>query len=136
MNNFENELIKLKNDVMNKFNKDEAISEEIVNRIFKSYIIAVASDIHNLSFTEFYKKYINGMSVFQASDFTKTQIQTIIDETPLTERDRNIARLYFIELKSEDYIADKLMLDKKTVRSNLVKIRGYLNSTCCKLFSR
>jgi len=130
-----NELInELKESIILNYHKDDKVSEEIVEKIMMSYIRQCTIDSTNLGFSDFYKKYLNGMLVYDSHDFTSSEIMSIINETPLSDRDKEIAKLYYIELKSEEDIAYIVGIDKKTVHSNLPKISIKLKTTCSKLY--
>ncbi len=129
------EFIRLKELIKGKYNKKDDLVEEILKKLVYTYLDQVLLDVNNMSFVDFYKKYLNGMVAFEASDFTTTEITNIIAETPLTERDRNMAKLYYIELRSEEDIARILDIDKKTVHSNIPKISTKLKTTSVKLYS-
>lgn len=107
----------------------------ITETIIKSKLEEMLIDSNRLSFIDFSKKYINTSDFFECKDFTSTEINRIISETPLTERDRKIAVLRYIECKSEEDISSILYIDKKTVHSNIPKISILLKRTAHKIFN-
>lgn len=107
----------------------------ITETILKSKLEEMFIDSNRLSFIDFSKKYINTSDFFESKDFTSSEINQIISETPLTERDRKIAVLRYAECKSEEDISNILYIDKKTVHSNLPKISILLKRTAHKIFN-
>lgn len=119
--------------VSNYQNKEEQ-EKEIIGFIINTFLHQVQCDIEKMQFREFYKKYLGGTLFLDCYDFTKSEIETIINESPLNDRDRKLATLYWLDMKSEDDIAYKLCIDRKTVRNNIPKISMILKQTCSKLF--
>lgn len=118
------------------YQKGEEVSLSIVEEVIKSLLEESLLDTSRLTFVEFSNKYLSNLNFFDYRDFTSTEIKEIIGETPLTERDRHIATLRYIECKSEEEIADKLMIDKKTVHSNIPKISYSLKRTASRLYKK
>lgn len=118
------------------YQKGEDISLAIVEEVVKTILEESLLDASRLSFIEYSKKYLSNVTFFDYRDFTSTEIKEIIGETPLTERDRHIAALRYIELKSEEEIAEKLYIDKKTVHSNIPKISYQLKRTATRLYKK
>ena len=118
------------------YQKGEEISLAITEELIRSVLEESILDTSRLSFVEYSKKYLSNVSYFDYKDFTSSEIRTIIGETPLTERDRHIATLRFIDLKSEEEIGDILFIDKKTVHSNIPKISYLLKRTAFKLYTK
>lgn len=118
------------------YQKGEQISESIIEEVLRSTLEESLLDTSRLTFVEYSKKYLTNCSYFEYKDFTSSEIKVIIGETPLTERDRKIATLRYIDLKSEEEIGDILLIDKKTVHSNIPKISLLLKRTASKIYSK
>ena len=132
------ELLVEKNaDSINKhYQKGEEISHAIIEEVLRSVLEESLLDTTKLSFVEYSKKHLSNITYFDYKDFTSSEIKTIIGETPLTERDRKIATLRYIDLKSEEEIGDILFVDKKTIHTNIPKISYLLKRTASKLYSK
>ena len=113
-------------------NKDGE-EREMLGYIINQHLHQVKVDMEHMNFIEFYDKYLKGTMFHDYGDFTNTQIKQIIDESPLSERDRKLASYYFIDMMCEEEIADRLMIDKKTVRNNIPKISIVLKKTSSKI---
>lgn len=124
----------LVNEIMSTFNKTHQEAILIAEDLINTFINRVNLEMSDLSFKEFYKRYLTDNNLITYKDFTTSEIIHIIEETSLSERDKEIARLRYIECKSEEEISYKLMIDKKTVHSNLPKISSALKQTCKKLY--
>lgn len=68
-------------------------------------------------------------------DFTVSEILEIIDETPLTDIDKEIAILRYTKCMTFEDIAVRVCLDKQTIQKRIPKISIRLKLTCTKLFS-
>ncbi|MCQ2743092.1 MAG: hypothetical protein MJ239_07410 [Bacilli bacterium] len=119
--------------ISRQYQRNTEASELIVEVIMMFRLQECLRDAETMNFVEFSKKYINKYEFFEYKDFSVTEIKAIIGETPLTERDRKLAELRYIDLKSEEEIADILYIDKKTVHSNIPKISIALKRTAAKL---
>lgn len=62
-------------------------------------------------------------------DFTVSEMREIIAETILTDENRRIAELRYIKLLSYEQIAEKVLIDKRTVQSRIMSINAKLNNT-------
>lgn len=62
-------------------------------------------------------------------DFTVSEMREIIAETILTDENRRIAELRYIKLLSYEQIAEKVLIDKRTVQSRIKSINAKLNNT-------
>lgn len=114
-------------------NKEES-ARNIVGEIIIDKLHEIRFSSENLNFIEFYKKYLLGSLYLDCDDFTKSQIDHIINESHLTERDRNLAKYYWLDLLSEEEISNKLFIDRKTVRNNIPKISMKLKETASKIY--
>lgn len=126
----------LKRELQLNYEKSDEQIDLIMDDIFSIYIKEVIKDSSRLSFVEFYSRYLSDESLLTSSDFLISEIERIIQETPLTDRDKKIARLRYEEKKSEDEIADILQIDKKTVHTNISKISASLKKTCRMLYKK
>lgn len=106
----------------------------IVGTIIIQLLHEIQHDAEKMSFIEFYKKYIKGSLFLGCEDFTASQIKEIIEESTLIERDKKLARYYWLEMMSEEMIANELQVDRKTVRNNIPKISVILKATASKIY--
>lgn len=118
------------------YEKSDEKTELILSDLVSVFVKEVIKDSSSLSFVEFFAKYLNDESLLTSDDFLASEIERIINETPLSERDKKIARLRYIEKKSEDEIADLLLVDKKTVHNNISKISTLLKKTCFLIYKK
>lgn len=118
------------------YEKSDEKTELILSDLISVFVKEVIKDSSSLSFVEFFAKYLNDESLLTSDDFLASEIERIINETPLSERDKKIARLRYIEKKSEDEIADLLLVDKKTVHNNISKISTLLKKTCFLIYKK
>lgn len=118
------------------YEKSDEKTELILSDLVSVFVKEVIKDSSSLSFVEFFAKYLNDESLLTSDDFLASEIERIINETPLSERDKKIARLRYIEKKSEDEIADLLLVDKKTVHNNISKISVLLKKTCFLIYKK
>lgn len=124
----------LKIEIMTSYNKNEEDANKIIDDLLTTFIKRVTLKMGDMSFKDLYKDYLSNNSNFSYKDFTTSEILNIIKETSLSDRDKEIARLRYIELKSEEDISYIIQVDKKTVHSNLPKISSELKRTCNKLY--
>lgn len=136
MVNYEELITVLKTEIKSKYNRDEEEASMMINTFLDSYLKKAICDTSLLTFKDFYLKYACDSKLITYEDFTTSEIENIINETSLTDRDRQIATLRFIKLKSEEDIASILQIDKKTVHSNISKISDALKNTCLKLYKK
>lgn len=66
--------------------------------------------------------------------FLNSEIELLLLETPMTEENKRIAKLKFIHCLTDEAIADRLQLDKRTVIKRKKLISECLINTCYKLF--
>lgn len=66
-------------------------------------------------------------------DFTVSEINEIIEETAMSEVNREIARLRFTKSMTAEAIAERVDRDEKTVKRNLPTIRKKLSATIRKI---
>jgi len=118
------------------YDKSDEKIELILSDLVSIFAKEVIKDSSSLSFVEFFSKYLNDESLLTSEDFLASEIERIIRETPLSERDKKIATLRYIEKKSEDEIADNLLIDKKTVHNNISKISLALKKTCFLIYKK
>lgn len=67
-------------------------------------------------------------------DFTITEINEIIAETPLRDDDKRIAVMRYNKCMTYQEIADATFLDIKTVKKRIANISTRLKTTCVRLF--
>ena len=63
-------------------------------------------------------------------DFTVTEIEELIAETPMCDTDKRIAVARFIKEKPDSEIAEQEHMDTRTVRRHIEEIRHRLKITC------
>ena len=126
----------LKRELKLNYEKSDEQIDLIIDDLLSVYIKEVIKDSSRLSFVEFYSRYLSDESILSSGDFLTSEIDRIIQETPLTDRDKKIAKLRYEEKKSEDEIADILQIDKKTVHTNISKISTALRKTCRILYKK
>lgn len=126
----------LKRELKLNYEKSDEQIDLIIDDLLSIYIKEVIKDSSRLSFVEFYSRYLSDESILTSSDFLISELERIIQETPLTDRDKKIAKLRYEEKKSEDEIADILQIDKKTVHTNISKISTALRKTCRILYKK
>lgn len=132
----EEETKNLINELKIKYPEKKGVAEELISKILIEFIAQIKKDNENLTFLDFYKKYLNEHKFINREDFTNSQFEKIINESNLNERDKRIAIMNWMEFKSEEKIADELMIDRKTVRNNIPKIAKKLRITISKLISQ
>lgn len=120
--------------IITRFPNKEGQEREIAGYIVIKHLHDALHDASNLSFIEFYKKYLQNTMFFDCDDFTQSQKVEIIKEASLRDRDRKLAYMYFIDIKPEQEIADELGVDIRTVRNNIPKISQALKETSAKMY--
>lgn len=120
--------------IVKEYPNKEECARNIVGEIIIDKLHEIRYTSENLNFIEFYKKYLAGSLYLDCDDFTKSQIQEIIKESHLTERDRKLAEYYWLDLLSEEEISNRLQIDRKTVRNKIPKISLKLKETSSKLY--
>ena len=75
------------------------------------------------------------MCMLSFNDFTASEIKEIVAEMCLSELDRNIAILRFVDCMTIDEIAYKLGIDYRTCKVHIDRIKEKFNQTCIKFFS-
>lgn len=131
---FKEEFEKTCSFLVSRYPSKKNQEKEIVGVIINRFLHEVQLDCEKLNYLDFYKKYLVGTSFLDYTNFTKNQIIEIIQESSLSERDRKLATLYWVDLKSDEDIADILSIDKKTVRNNIPKLSVILQNTASKLY--
>lgn len=98
---FKEEFDETVHDVMVNFGKSEDIARLIVGTVICNTLKKLQIDTDELLFIEFYKKYVHEAKTLSFDDFTVSQLKQIIDETPMSNSDRQIAYKMFIERKTQ-----------------------------------
>lgn len=65
-------------------------------------------------------------------DFTISEIKELIAETPMCDLDKRISVAKFINLKTNDEIAEIEHLDTRSVSRHVLKIKCMMKYTCIK----
>ncbi len=126
----------LKRELKLNYEKDDEKIDLIVSDLISVFVKEVIKESSSLSFVQFFSKYLSDESLLTSDDFIASEIEKIIQETPLSDRDKKIARLRYIEKKSEDEIAEIIQIDKKTVHNNMSKISTSLKKTCSLIYKK
>lgn len=67
-------------------------------------------------------------------DFTVSELTEIINETPLTSLEKELAVERFINRMTYEGLSKKFYYEPRTIKSKLAKISKLLKKTCVKLF--
>lgn len=62
-------------------------------------------------------------------DFTVSELKEILNETVMSDIDREIAELRFLKLLSIEKIAERLQYDKRTISSRIKSIQERIEKT-------
>lgn len=126
---------KLTDSLVNNYHRTEDEANQIVTTILDNFLKQLQIDTNELLFVDFFSKYIHAMKVLCFSDFTVSQLEHIINETPMSEMDKKIAYKLFIERKTYDDIAAECdIADSKTIKNNKDKISAMLKATAAKIY--
>lgn len=132
---FKEEFDETVHDVMVNFGKPEEIARLIVGTVICNTLKKLQIDTDELLFIEFYKKYVHEPKALSYEDFTVSQLKQIIDETPMSNSDRQIAYKMFIERKTQLDIADEVgVSEPRTIGNNKERISKRLRVTASKLY--
>lgn len=134
INQFKAEFDEAVAGLMRSYNKTEADAKLIIGTIIVNTLKKIQIDSDEMSFLEFYKKYVHTLRVLYYSDFTVEQLEHIIEQTPMSEDDKKIARKIFIEGKSYNTVAGECYIaEPKTVASKKEKISDLLRITASRM---
>ena len=133
---FKEEFYKTINDFLKAYPDKKEQEFEIIGKVINIFLHSVQLDTERLSFVEFYKKYLKHTLFLGNVDFTNTEVEQIIAESKLNERDKHLATLYWVDMMSEADIVDELGIDRKTVRNNIPKISLELKKVAAKMYSK
>lgn len=132
---FKEEFDETVHDVMVNFGKPEEIARLIVGTVICNTLKKLQIDTDELLFIEFYKKYVHEPKALSFDDFTVSQLKQIIDETPMSNSDRQIAYKMFIERKTQLDIADEVgFSEPRSIGNNKDRISQRLKVTASKLY--
>lgn len=131
---FKNLFYDCRKALLEKFPNKEGQENEILGHIVNNFLEDLKYNINKMDFKEFYHTYLQNTKFFDCNDFTNSEIEEIIKESSLSERDKTLAKLYWVDNKVEQDIADELYCDIKTIRRNIPKISDILKSTCSKMY--
>lgn len=132
---FKEEFDETVHDVMVNFGKPEEIARLIVGTVICNTLKKLQIDTDELLFIEFYKKYVHEPKALSFDDFTVSQLKQIIDETPMSNSDRQIAYKMFIERKTQLDIADEVgFSEPRSIGNNKDRISNRLKVTASKLY--
>lgn len=132
---FKEEFDETVHDVMVNFGKSEEIARLIVGTVICNTLKKLQIDTDELLFIEFYKKYVHESKTLSFDDFTVSQLKQIIDETPMSNSDRQIAYKMFIERKTQLDIADEVgFSEPRSIGNNKDRISNRLKVTASKLY--
>lgn len=74
-----------------------------------------------------------GMKI-SANDFTANEIRFIINETTLSEKEKEGAIMYFVNKEKQIVIAYHLKYSDSTIKYHKKKVSRKLRETCCRIF--
>lgn len=132
---FKSEFHKAVEEIRCTYSKDEKTSRLIVGTIICNLLKRIQIDADERLFMDFYRKYIHTLKVLSFDDFTASQLQNIIDETPMSDDDKKIAHKLFIERKTYQDIARECYIgEPRTIGNNRDRISKLFNSTTSKLY--
>lgn len=132
---FKEEFDETVHDVRINFGKSEDIARLIVGTVICNTLKKLQIDTDELLFIEFYKKYVHQPKALSFDDFTVSQLKQIIDETPMSNSDRQIAYKMFIERKTQLDIADEVgFSEPRSIGNNKDRISNRLKVTASKLY--
>ena len=132
---FKEEFDEAVRDVMVNFGKSEEIARLIVGTVICNTLKKLQIDTDELLFIEFYKKYVHEPKALAFDDFTVSQLKQIIDETPMSDSDRQIAYKRYIERKTQLDIADEVgFSEPRSIGNNKDRISKRLKVTASKLY--
>ena len=132
---FKEEFDETVHDVRINFGKSEEIARLIVGTVICNTLKKLQIDTDELLFIEFYKKYVHELKTLSFDDFTVSQLKQIIDETPMSNSDRQIAYKMFIERKTQLDIADEVgFSEPRSIGNNKDRISNRLKVTASKLY--
>lgn len=131
---FVDEFNKTVEEFIKRFPHKDGQEKQIVGHMINNSIRNIRKDILEIpSFKDLYQKRLKGTLYIEREDLTKSETVEVINESYLTERDKQLATMYFVEYRSEQEIADKLGFDIRTIRNNIPKISLILKKTYAKL---
>ena len=123
------------NDLKFNFGRTDEESLKIVATILCNLLKQMQIDADELTFLEFFSKYIHNAEVLKFSDFTNSQLIAIINETPLSDEDKLIAKKMYIDRKTYSDIADECGIgDERTIGNNKDRISHMLKLTAMRLY--
>ena len=135
MDEINQEIDKLVTEIVNNYHRTEEEAKQILVTILVNYLKKIQIDSNELLFSDFFRKYIHTMKILRFSDFTVSQLEHIINETPMSEKDKKIAYKLFIERKTYDEIASECdIIDSRTIKNNRDRISFMLKSTAAKIY--
>jgi hypothetical protein len=131
---FKSEFDEAVSDLMRSYNKTEDDAKLIIGTIIVNTLKKIQIDSDEMSFLEFYNKYVHTLRVLYYSDFTVDQLEHIIEQTPMSVDDKKIAYKIFIEGKTYNTVAGECCIaEPKTVASKKEKISDLLRITASKM---
>lgn len=141
MNNIDSVYDKIKsefdetvNDIMNIYDKSLDDANLIVSEVIINVLKRLQIDTKELGFIDFYRRHIHNLEVLYYSDFTVTQLEHIINEAPISDEDKKIARKLYIEAKTYSTTAGECFVaEPKTIASKKDKISGSLKKSAIRL---
>lgn len=121
--------------VVKNYRKTDEIAKVIIGTIICNSLKQLQIDSTNMMFVDFYRKYIHNAPVLEFTDFTVSQLKEIIDETPMSLTDREIAYKMYIERKTYSEIAEECdILEPRTIGNNKDRIRELLKLTASRIY--
>lgn len=128
------EFVETVNDIMSIYGKSIDDANLIVTNVVINMLKRLQIDSKELGFIDFYRKHIHNLKVLYFSDFTVSQIEKIINEAPMSDEDKKIARKLYIEAKTYNATAGECYIaEPRTVANKKDKISDSLRKTAIRI---
>lgn len=128
------EFVETVDDLMTSYGKSVDDANLIVATAVTTMMKKLQIDSKELGFLDFYKKHIHNLEVLYHSDFTVFQLEKIIDESPISDDEKKIARKLYIEAKTYNTTAGECYIaEPRTVASKKDKISNSLRKTAVRM---
>lgn len=121
-------------DLITSYGKSVDDANLIVSTVIVNAMKKLQIDSKELGFLDFYKKHIHNLEVLYHSDFTVSQIEKIISESPISDDEKKIARKLYVEAKTYNTTAGECYISEpRTVASKKEKISSSLRKTAVRM---
>lgn len=133
---FRDRFYKLVEIYINKFHKDDQESRDMVGIIINNFLDDLIKEAKHSKFIDVYKKHLNGTLYVSFPDFTKSEIEEIINEARLSDKDKEIAKLYYADDLSDNQIYQQTGVEPRTLKKKVPTISLALKESACKIYSK